>query len=322
MSDGDRAAAAVVTGGAGAIGSILVRSLLADGRDVRVIDNFSSGRRAHLPASPPDGHLSVHQADLRNGAPEVAFRGAGAVWHLAANPDIRLGTAEPRTDLEHGTVSTFNVLEAARKNDVERVLFSSSSVVYGLPSVYPTPEEYGPLLPQSLYGASKLASEGLVSAYAHTYGLRGFIFRYANIIGPTMTHGVIVDFFDKLAKDPSRLEVLGDGRQSKSYLWVDDCVEGMRVADAKAYDRVNVFNLGSADRVSVREIAELVIAAAGVPAKIEYTGGERGWAGDVPQQLLSIERIGRLGWRPRFNSREAVQHAIEAFAARASRPRP
>jgi UDP-glucose 4-epimerase len=322
MSGGDRAAAAVVTGGAGAIGSILVRSLLSGGHDVRVVDNFSSGRRAHLPNPPPGGHLTVHEADLRHGAPDAAFRGAIAVWHLAANPDIRLGTAEPRTDLEHGTVSTFNVLEAARRHDVERFLFSSSSVVYGLPSVYPTPEEYGPLLPQSLYGASKLAGEGLVSAYAHTYGLRGFLFRYANIIGPTMTHGVIVDFFDKLSKDPSRLEVLGDGRQSKSYLWVDDCVDGMRVAEAKARDRVNVFNLGSADRVSVREIAELVIAAVGAPARIEYTGGERGWAGDVPQQLLSIERIGRLGWRPRLSSREAVQRAIEAFAASAARPRP
>ena len=303
----------MVTGGAGAIGSVLVGRLLKEGREVRVLDNLSSGRRELLPAS-PNGNFRLTQTDLRTDARPGEFQGAAEVWHLAANPDIRLGTSNPRLDLEHGTVATFNVLEAARRADVPRVLFSSSSVVYGLPTVFPTPEEYGPLLPQSLYGASKLASEGLLSAYAHCYGIHSYIFRFANIIGPTMTHGVIFDFFEKLRQDPTRLEVLGDGRQSKSYLLADDCVEAMRLARDRSDELVNVFNLGTRDRVSVREIAEIVVGAMGGKATIRYTGGERGWAGDVPQQLLAIERISRLGWAPRTDSRGAVAQTVEALA--------
>ncbi|MCI4336532.1 MAG: NAD-dependent epimerase/dehydratase family protein [Thermoplasmata archaeon] len=315
MSGPRTAAPAVVTGGAGAIGSVLVRALLARGSEVRVLDNLSSGRRSHLAGLADDGRWRLVETDLRKDARPAEFAGAEEVWHLAANPDIRLGTADPRTDLEHGTLATFHVLEAARRADVKRVLFSSSSVVYGYPTVFPTPEEYGPLLPQSLYGASKLAGEALLSAYAHCYGIRAFIFRFANIIGPTMTHGVIYDFFEKVRRDPSRLEVLGDGRQSKSYLWVDDCVSAMLRADDAAHDLVNVFNLGTRDRVSVREIAERVVAATGGRARIEFTGGERGWAGDVPQQLLAIDRIEGLGWKPTWDSRAAVDKTIATFAA-------
>lgn len=310
----------VVTGGAGAIGSVLVRALLARGHAVRVLDNLSSGRRAHLAGAESSGRLKIVQTDLRTAAPPAEFAGARAVWHLAANPDIRLGTSDPTTDLQHGTVATFNVLEAARRAGVPRVLFSSSSVVYGLPTVFPTPEEYGPLQPQSLYGASKLAGEGLMSAYSHCYGLRSYIFRFANIIGPTMTHGVIYDFFDKLRRDPNRLEVLGDGRQSKSYLWVDDCVDAMLVAEERATDLVNVYNLGTRDRVSVQEIAERVVRSTGGTARIDYTGGERGWAGDVPQQLLAIDRIEALGWRPTRSASAAVDEAIAGLAAGAARP--
>lgn len=309
----------VVTGGAGAIGSILVRSLVARGHEVRVLDNLSSGRRSHLTDVDRPGRLRIVETDLRTDARPAEFSGAEAVWHLAANPDIRLGTSDPTTDLHHGTVATFNVLEAARRADVGRVLFSSSSVVYGLPTVFPTPEDYGPLLPQSLYGASKLAGEGLLSAYAHCYGIRAYIFRFANIIGPTMTHGVIYDFFDKLRRDPARLEVLGDGRQSKSYLWVDDCVGAMLRAEDQSHELVNVFNLGTRDRVSVAQIAERVVRAAGGRARIEYTGGERGWAGDVPQQLLAVDRIERLGWRPSMNASEAVDRAIAGFAGATAR---
>lgn len=317
MAAGESSVPAVVTGGAGAIGSILVARLAAAGREVRVLDNLSSGRRAHLAEGTPSIRLT--ETDLRTDARPDQFRGATEVWHLAANPDIRLGTSNPRLDLEHGTVATFNVLEAARRADVPRFLFSSSSVVYGFPTVFPTPEEYGPLLPQSLYGASKLASEGLVSAYAHCYGLHGWIFRFANIIGPTMTHGVIYDFFEKLRATPDRLEVLGDGRQAKSYLLVDDCVDAMLLARDRGREPVNVYNLGTADRTSVREIAEGVVAALGGRASIAYTGGERGWAGDVPQQLLSIERISRLGWAPRKSSHDAVHETIATFARKFAR---
>ncbi len=306
---------AVVTGGAGAIGSVLVRSLLARGQEVRVIDNLSSGRREHLPSASGSQRISLTVADLREPARYAdLFRQASAVWHLAANSDIRRGSADPRLDFDLGTVATFEVLEAARKHDVGRFLFASSSVVYGLPSVLPTPESYGPLLPESLYGAGKLAAEGMASAFAHNYGIRTYLFRFANIIGPVMTHGVLYDFFEKLRRDPSRLEVLGDGRQSKSYLRTEDCVDGMLTALDRAADTVNLFNLGTTDRISTREIAEKVAAAHGGRARIEYTGGERGWTGDIPQQLLSIEKISKLGWRPRYSSAAAVDRTIEEMA--------
>ena len=311
----------VVTGGAGAIGAVLVDALLQRGHEVRVVDNLSSGRRGHLRSAERDPKFSLVEADLREaGSWSNAFAGASAVWHLAANPDIRRGTEDPRLDLEHGTVATFRVLEAARSHGVPKVLFSSSSVVYGYPTQFPTPEEYGPLLPQSLYGASKLASEGLLSAYAHCYGTRVFMFRFANIIGPFMTHGVIFDFFAKVARTPDRLEVLGDGHQAKSYLRTEECVDAMLLASDRANDLVNVFNLGTRDRISVREIAEKVVAATGGHARIDYTGGVRGWAGDVPEQLLSIDKIAGLGWRPKLTSAQAVDQTIQELVRSPAAP--
>jgi UDP-glucose 4-epimerase len=319
MADATRAGPAVVTGGAGAIGSVLVRELLARGREVRVIDNLSSGRRDHLPSEAP--RLTLIEADLKE--PERyarAFDGARELWHLAANSDIRRGTQGPRLDLEDGVIASFNVLEAARTHGVRRAVYASSSVVYGLPSVFPTPESYGPLQPQSLYGAAKLAGEGWFSAYAHSYGFRVHLFRFANIIGPHMTHGVLYDFFAKLARDPHRLEVLGDGRQAKSYLRTEDCVGAMLLATEMADAPVNVFNLGTADRIPVGEIAKKVVAAHGGVARVEYTGGERGWVGDVPQQLLAIDRILALGWRPRWSSAEAVDKTISEMIGERARP--
>ncbi|MCI4327455.1 MAG: SDR family NAD(P)-dependent oxidoreductase [Thermoplasmata archaeon] len=301
----------VVTGGAGAIGHLLVERLLATGAEVRVIDNLSSGRAEHLAAMRENPRLRLIAADLREPSRYAdEFRGAGAVWHLAANPDIRLGTSNPSVDLEQGTMTTFRVLEAARTHDVRSVRFSSSSVVYGYPTVFPTPENYGPLLPQSQYGAAKLASEALLSAFAHSYGIEAHMFRFANIVGPRMTHGVIYDFFEKLRREPTRLEVLGDGRQAKSYLRTEECVEAMILATERAHAPANVFNLGTADRISVREIAEKVVAAHGGRARIEYTGGTTGWVGDIPQQLLAVDRIGALGWTAKRTSAEAVDLTI------------
>ncbi|HTZ62443.1 MAG TPA: NAD-dependent epimerase/dehydratase family protein [Thermoplasmata archaeon] len=310
MTDDARSGPVVVTGGAGAIGSVLVAELLARGREVRVVDNLSSGRRDHLP--PVDGRrLSLHAADLRDPAQyEGAFAGATELWHLAANTDIRKGTDRPGLDFDDGIVATYRVLEAARRHGLRRAVYASSSVVYGFPTVFPTPESYGPLAPQSLYGAAKLSGEAWFSAYAHTYGLRVHLFRFANIIGPHMTHGVLVDFFAKLAADPTRLEVLGDGRQAKSYLRTEDCVAAMLTATDRTHDPVNVFNLGTRDRISVREIAEKVVAAHGGRARIEFTGGTQGWVGDVPQQLLAVDRIRALGWEPRWNSAEAIDRTI------------
>ena len=301
----------VVTGGAGAIGAVLVRQLTARGHRVRVVDNLSSGDRERLRDLERSGGVEFHQHDLRepDGLTEI-LRGAGSVWHLAANPNIPKGMENPRLDLEHGTLATAHILEAARQAHVDRFLFSSSSVVYGLPTVFPTPESYGPLLPQSQYGGSKLACEAMVSAYCYSYGMRGWIFRFANIVGPGMSHGVIHDFLRKLQRDPTRLKVLGDGRQAKSYLWVDDCVAAMLLAEERSRDVVNVYNLGTEQQVPVRDIAERVVRAFGGTARIEYTGGSQGWVGDIPQQLLSVERIQKLGWRPRFDSSTTVDKAI------------
>jgi UDP-glucose 4-epimerase len=315
MVDAGTTGPVVVTGGAGAIGSVLVRALLREERTVRVIDNLSGGRWEHLAEIAHDPRLEFHRADLNEPAAYAdRIRGATEIWHLAANADIQKGTADPAIDLREGLLNAIRVLDAARRYDVPRVLFSSSSVVYGLPSVYPTPEDYGPLLPQSIYGGSKLAVEGFLSSYAHSYGLRAYIFRFANIIGPFMTHGVIYDFFEKLRRDPTRLEVLGDGKQAKSYLRSEDCVAGMLYVRDHAQETVNVYNLGARDRISVREIAERVVAAHGGRARIVYTGGERGWVGDVPQQLLDISKVQHLGWSPALTSSEAVDRTISELA--------
>jgi UDP-glucose 4-epimerase len=260
-------------------------------------------------------HITTH--DLSAGEPPPSsFLGAHEVWHLAASADIRRGLADPRIDLNHGTLATFHVLEQVRRCDVPRILFSSSSVVYGLASVRPTPESYGPLEPESLYAAAKLAGEALVSAYAHTYGLTAYIYRFTNIIDGRARHGILFDFFEKLRVDPTRLEVLGDGRQAKSYLRTEDCVEGLLTGARRASARVNVFNVGAPDQISVREIAEKVVAAHGGNARISYGTDARGWVGDVPQQLLSIDKLRALGWAPTYSSAGAIDRTIEELAGR------
>ncbi|MGA8543042.1 MAG: NAD-dependent epimerase/dehydratase family protein [Thermoplasmata archaeon] len=319
MPEGEPTGPVVVTGGAGAVGSELVRALLARGREVRVIDNLSGGRREHLPAS--GGHrLTLTVADLNQPDRYAAvFEGAEELWHLAANTDIRRGTSQSRLDLDQGTLATFHVLEEARKHDVRRALFSSSSVVYGLASVRPTPESYGPLEVQSLYAAAKLAAEGLFSAYAYTYGFRVHIYRFANIVGPRMNHGILYDLFEKLRTDPTRLEVLGDGRQAKGYLRTEDCVGGMLLAADRARAPVNIFNLGTTDQITAGEIAKKVVAVHGGKARIEYTGGERGWVGDVPQTFLAIDKLRALGWEPSSTSAGAIDKTIAEMLAERAR---
>jgi UDP-glucose 4-epimerase len=307
---------AVVTGGLGAIGSVLVRHLLADGAQVTVLDNLASGRLENLGEERENPAFRFVRMDLlKPGRLRPAVRGATELWHLAANPDIRRGTADPRIDFDQGARVTSNVLEAARAESVPWIGFSSSSVVYGWPTVFPTPEEYGPLLPQSQYGANKLACEALLSAYCHSYGMTGSIFRFANVVGPGMTHGITYDFLMKLARDPTRLEVLGDGRQAKSYLWTDDCVAGMLLARDRGARPVGIYNLGSADQLTAMEIARKVVAAFGGKARIETTGGERGWVGDVPRQLLATDKIRALGWVPSRTSARAIDETIPLLRA-------
>ena len=230
---------------------------------------------------------------------------------MAANPDIRLGTTVTDTDLKQGTVATYNVLEAMRLEDVGQISFSSSSAVYGEADVMPTPETYGPIKPISLYGASKLASEALITAWCGTFGAKSWIHRFANIVGPRGTHGVIYDFIHKLKADPSRLEVLGNGLQEKSYMSAHDCVQAMvHLIDNTGSD-VNLYNLGTGDTCSVRRIAEIVIEESGFEeVSIDYTGGDRGWAGDVPKTSLNVDNLFDTGFRPEMMSEDAILSLI------------
>jgi UDP-glucose 4-epimerase len=302
---------ALVTGGAGFIGSHLIDRLVARGDDVVVLDNLSSGDVAFLETHLSSGAVEFVRGDICN--PEDVQRAmeknVDCVFHLAANPDIRLGTRITNTDLNQGTVATYNVLEAMRQCGVKNIVFASSSVVYGEHAPMPTPEDHGPCMPISLYGASKQAGEGLISSWVGTFGIRAWIFRFANVIGARGTHGVIFDFIHKLKKDPTRLEVLGNGLQEKSYMEVGDCVNAILHIMDHADAPLNLFNLGSHDTASVRRIAEIVVEVTGCDdARIEYTGGDRGWAGDIPKARLAIDRMLESGFDVSMNSEEAIRH--------------
>ena len=302
---------ALVTGGAGFIGSHLIDRLVARGDDVVVIDNLSSGDVGFIQPHLDNGRVRLGEGDICNpadGGRAMAME-IDCVFHLAANPDIRLGTRITDTDLQQGTVATYNILEAMRLNDVGRIVFASSSVVYGEDAPLPTPEDHGPCMPISLYGASKQAGEGLISSWVGTFGLQAWIFRFANIIGARGTHGVIFDFIHKLKNDPTRLEVLGNGLQEKSYMEVGDCVDAMLHVMANAHQPLNLFNLGSHDTASVRRIAEIVVEVTGcADARIEYTGGDRGWAGDIPRARLGIDKMLQTGFDVAMNSEEAIRY--------------
>ena len=302
---------ALVTGGAGFIGSHLIDRLGARGDDVVVIDNLSSGDVGFIQPHLDNGRVRLVEGDICNPADvgRAMAMEIDCVFHLAANPDIRLGTRITDTDLQQGTVATYNILEAMRLNDVGRIVFASSSVVYGEDAPLPTPEDHGPCMPISLYGASKQAGEGLISSWVGTFGLQAWIFRFANIIGARGTHGVIFDFIHKLKNDPTRLEVLGNGLQEKSYMEVGDCVDAMLHVMANAHQPLNLFNLGSHDTASVRRIAEIVVEVTGcADARIEYTGGDRGWAGDIPRARLGIDKMLQTGFDVAMNSEEAIRY--------------
>ena len=306
----------VVTGAAGFIATNLLPRLFKGGHDVHGIDNFFLGRREFIERSTSDPHFHFHEFDLLDRERLVALFQEikpDLVWHLAANSDISFGTKYTDFDLKGGTLVTYNLLEAMRIAGTQELIFSSSGAIYGEPKVMPTPENYGPILPISLYAASKVACETLITAFASNYGIRTWIYRFGNIVGPFPTHGVIHDFVLKLMRDPTHLKVLGDGRQSKPYVHVEDCLDGMMFGHQRAKDSVNYFNLAVAGSTSVTEIAEWTIEAMGLDPKnvrIEYTGGSRGWPGDVAQVRLDTRRMEALGWRPKLSSAEAVRRAI------------
>ncbi|HMK47551.1 MAG TPA: NAD-dependent epimerase/dehydratase family protein [Methanocella sp.] len=297
----------IVTGGAGFIGSHLVDRLLRDGNEVTVVDNLSGGRIEFIRHHMNDERFTFVNEDLSaEGMFCSAFEGVDMVYHLAANPDVRSGISDTRTPLTQNIMATYNVLESMRALGVRKIAFTSTSTVYGEAMVVPTPENYGPLVPISLYGASKLACEALIGSYCHSFDMQAWIYRFANIVGSRGTHGVIFDFISRLREDPSRLVILGNGRQSKSYLHVDDCVDGMIFAVKNSGDMVNIFNIGSADRFDVTGIAKVIADEMGLRnLQFEYTGGDRGWKGDVPFMILSIKKLEALGWKPSSGGSEA-----------------
>ena len=306
---------ALVTGGAGFIGSHLVDELVDAGYSIKIIDNLSSGNLALVNHQIAAGNAEFIEGDITSIDDVLqATKEVDVVFHMAANPDIRLGTQVTDTDLKQGTIATYNILEAMRINNVNKIVFASSSVVYGEDAPMPTPESFGPCLPISLYGASKVGSEGLITSWVGTFDFQAWIFRFANIIGNRGTHGVIFDFIHKLKRDNSRLEVLGNGLQEKSYMEVKDCVRGMMHIFNTSTSPINLYNLGSHDTCSVRRIAEIVVEETGCrDATIEYTGGDRGWAGDIPRAMLSIEKMLSTGYDVKYNSEAAVRHTTKCL---------
>jgi UDP-glucose 4-epimerase len=299
----------VVTGGAGFIGSHLVDTLVAQGNEVVVIDSLCAGRRETIARHIDSCAVRFVQADLLSDGWQDAIKGADRLFHLAADPDVRQSAINPDPTMQNNIMATYRVLEAMRRHAVPELVFTSTSTVYGDAKVIPTPEDYAPLLPISVYGASKLACEALISSYCYSFGMKSWIYRFANIVGERSGHGVITDFIRKLKENPAELEILGDGKQVKSYLEVHECVAAMLFA-LRVRDTVNIFNIGSENWIDVKSIAEIVAEEMHLPeVKFRFTGGERGWVGDVPKMQLSLDRIKSRRWKPEIGSRESVRLA-------------
>jgi len=307
---------AFVTGGAGFIGSTLTDRLLADGHSVVVFDNLSTGRQSFLQdAAGRSGFTFVVGDTLDVQAVTVAMAGTDVVFHLAANADVRFGTHHPQKDLEQNTIATFNVLEAMRTNNVRRVAFASTGSIYGEASIIPTPEDAPFPVQTSLYGASKLAGEGLIHAYCEGFGFESWIFRFVSILGERYTHGHVFDFYKSLRVDPTRLRVLGDGRQRKSYLYVQDCIDAILLTMARARGKVNTFNLGTEEYCCVNDSIGWITEHLNICPELEYTGGDRGWIGDNPFIFLDTTRVRALGWTPRLTIREGILRTLDYLQA-------
>jgi len=308
----------LVTGGAGFIGSHLVDKLLENGYYVRVIDNLSSGSLDFIKQHIGRRNFEFIKGDLKDKELiRKVVKDMDTVFHFAANPEVRLSVTEPEVHFRENIIATFNLLEAIRiEGNVEKFVFASSSTVYGDAKQIPTPEDHE-IRPISVYGASKASCEALICSYSHLYGFKGLSLRYANIIGPRLRHGVIYDFLMKLRKDPTKLEILGDGTQRKSYLYIEDTIEATLHVTARANQVYDVYNIGNEDWITVKEIAEIVAGVLGLKPRFTFTGGTpdgRGWPGDVKIMLLGIEKIKRTGWKPKYSSREAVRLTAELLA--------
>jgi len=302
----------LVTGCAGFIGSTLTERLLSDGHAVVGYDNFSTGRESFLLTARGAENFRLVRGDVLDSATLTqSMNGSEFVFHLAANADVRFGTEHPGRDLEQNVIATHCVLEAMRKNGIDKIAFSSSGSVYGESSAIPTPEDAPFPVQTSLYGASKAAGEGLIAAYCTGFGFQSYIFRFVSIVGERYTHGHISDFYRQLKNDASTLRVLGNGRQRKSYLYVQDCIDAMLMAIDRSNAGVNIFNLGTDSYCEVNDSIGWICEALGVTPKIEYSGGDRGWIGDNPFIYLDTKKIRALGWKPKLTIRQGVIKTLE-----------
>jgi UDP-glucose 4-epimerase len=304
----------LITGGAGFIGSHLVDRLMQQGHKVTALDNLSNGSLGNLQRWINHPRFKFIKADLKN-QKNIArvIKGHSSIFHFAANPEVRVGETNPQVHFEENLMATFNLLEAVKRtSSVKTLVFASTSTVYGQASVLPTPETYAPLIPISTYGASKLGCEALISSYAHSFSFRALIIRMANIVGPRSNHGVIIDFVKKLKADSSFLEILGDGTQNKSYMYIADCIEAIiQLTDACPKENVEIFNLGSTDQINVKRIADIIVGEMQL-SKVQYLfrpGAEdgAGWKGDVKNMQLSIGKLTETGWKPKYASEQAVR---------------
>jgi UDP-glucose 4-epimerase len=303
---------ALVTGAAGFIGSNLVDRLLANRHEVVAFDNFSTGQPQFLESASKSNRFQLVRDDLLNpGALAAAMQGVDFVFHLAANADVRFGTEHPRKDLEQNTIATSNVLEAMRAGGARRIAFASTGSIYGEASVFPTPEDAPFPIQTSLYGASKLAAEGLIAAYCEGFGFQSYIFRFVSILGERYSHGHVFDFYKQLLAHPEELYVLGDGSQRKSYLYVQDCIEAMLISTREDGGRVSLFNLGTDEYCRVEDSIGWICDYLNLRPRITYSGAERGWVGDSRFIFLDCSRIRSLGWKPTLSIREGIVRTLQ-----------
>jgi len=301
-----------VTGGAGFIGSSITDRLLAKGHEVVAYDNFSTGVKEFLIEAEKNKNFKLIKNDLLNlDALTSAMKGSEFVIHFAANADVRFGTDHPRKDLDQNTIVTFNVLEAMRKNNIKKIAFSSTGSIYGEAKVIPTPEDAPFPVQTSLYGASKLAGEGMIQAYCEGFGMTAYIFRFVSILGERYTHGHIFDFYKKLLDNPNELPVLGNGLQKKSYLYIQDCIDAIFFVFENAKEKVNIYNLGTNEYCQVNDSIGYICENLGLKPNLKYSGGERGWIGDNPFIFLDTVKVNKLGWKPKLTIREGIIKTLE-----------
>ena len=305
-----------VTGGSGFIASSLVDRLLSLGHEVVAYDNFSTGQRRFLDGANANPAFRLVEGDILDlKALTAAMAGCETVFHLSANADVRFGLEHPEKDLQQNTIGTFNVLEAMRANDVHRIAFTSTGSVYGDSEVFPTPENAPLPIQTSLYAASKLAGEAMIEAYSEGFGMKAWIFRFVSVLGERYTHGHIFDFCHQLLKDPTALNILGDGSQRKSYIYIQDCIDGMLAALERAEGRVNILNVGNDGVLRVTESIEVICRELGVSPELRFSGGQQGWIGDNPYILLDASRLRALGWQPKVSIADGVARTVRWLVA-------